>query len=51
MEAPLPAVSTSDPVADAVGALVGDRQALLVLDGGVPAGVVTRGDVLEAVAS
>ncbi|MEA2296388.1 MAG: cystathionine beta-synthase [Solirubrobacteraceae bacterium] len=51
MEAPLPAVSTTDPVADAVSALVGDRQALLVLDAGVPAGVVTRGDVLEAVAS
>jgi cystathionine beta-synthase len=51
MEAPLPAVSTSDPIADAVSALVGDRQALMVLDGGVPVGVVTRGDVLEAVAS
>jgi cystathionine beta-synthase len=51
MEAPLAAVAVSDPVADAVSALVGERQALLVLDGGVPVGVVTGADVLEAVAS
>ncbi len=50
MEAPLPAVSATDPVGDAVELLVGERQALLVLDGGRPAGIVSRADLLEALA-
>jgi cystathionine beta-synthase len=51
MEAPLPAVSTHDPVRDAVDLLVGEQQALLVTDGGQPLGIVTRTDLLEALAT
>jgi cystathionine beta-synthase len=51
MEAPFAAVSTHDPVREAVELLVGDQQALLVLDDGRPAGIVTRADLLEALAS
>jgi cystathionine beta-synthase len=51
MEPPLPAVSTQDPVRDAVDLLVGDQQALLVTDGGTPVGIVTRTDLLEALAT
>jgi cystathionine beta-synthase len=51
MEPPFPAVSTEDPVRDAVELLVGDQQALLVIDHGHPAGIVTRADLLEALAS
>jgi cystathionine beta-synthase len=51
MEPPLAAVSTHDPVREAVELLVGDQQALLVLDDGRPAGIVTRADLLEALAS
>lgn len=50
MEPPLPAVSATDPVTDAVDLLVGDRQALLVLDRGRAAGIVSRADLLEALA-
>jgi cystathionine beta-synthase len=50
MEPPLPAVGAGDPVSDAVELLVGERQALLVTDGGAPAGVVSRTDLLEALA-
>jgi cystathionine beta-synthase len=50
MEAPLPAVGATDPVSDAVELLVGERQALLVTEGGAPAGVVSRTDLLEALA-
>jgi cystathionine beta-synthase len=50
MEPPLPAVSADAPVSDAVELLVGERQALLVLDGGQPAGIVSRADLLEALA-
>jgi cystathionine beta-synthase len=50
MEAPLPAVAAGDPVREAVELLVGDRQALLVTDDGRAAGIVTRGDLLEALA-
>jgi cystathionine beta-synthase len=50
MEAPLPAVSTHDPVRDAVDLLVGEQQALLVTDAGQPLGIVTRTDLLEALA-
>jgi len=51
MEPPFPAVSTEDPVREAVELLVGDQQALLVMDHGSPAGIVTRADLLEALAS
>jgi cystathionine beta-synthase len=50
MEPPLPAVSTHDPVRDAVDLLVGEQQALLVTDAGRPVGIVTRTDLLEALA-
>jgi cystathionine beta-synthase len=50
MEAPFPAVSASDPVRDAVELLSGDRQALLVTREGRAAGIVTRADLLEALA-
>ncbi len=50
MEPPLPAVATSDPVRDAVTLLAGDRQALLATEDGQPAGIVTRTDLLEALA-
>ena len=51
MEPPFAAVSTEDPVREAVELLVGDEQALLVMDHGHPAGIVTRADLLEALAS
>jgi cystathionine beta-synthase len=51
MEPPFIAVSTEDPVREAVELLVGDQQALLVMDRGRPAGIVTRADLLEALAS
>ena len=50
MEPPFPAVSAGDPVRDAVELLSGDRQALLVTQEGRPAGIVTRADLLEALA-
>jgi cystathionine beta-synthase len=50
MEAPFPAVGVTDDVRDAVELLAGERQALLVTDGGRPAGIVTRADLLEALA-
>ncbi len=51
MEPPFAAVSTEDPVRDAIDLLVGDQQALLVVDHGQPTGIVTRTDLLEALAS
>ena len=51
MEAPFPAVAASDPVREAVELLVGDQQALLVTVDGRAAGLVTRADLLEALAS
>ena len=50
MEAPFPAVSINDDVREAVELLAGDRQALLVTDDGRPVGIVTRTDLLEALA-
>ena len=50
MEPPLFAVSADDPVREAVELLVGDRQALLVMEHGRPAGIVTRADLLESLA-
>jgi cystathionine beta-synthase len=51
MEAPFPAVSTGDPVREAVELLSGDRQALTVTENGRPVGIVTRADLLESLAS
>ncbi len=51
MEPPFPAVSTQDPVREAVELLTGDRQALTVTDGGTPVGIVTRADLLESLVS
>ncbi|HVW19130.1 MAG TPA: cystathionine beta-synthase [Solirubrobacteraceae bacterium] len=50
MEAPFPSVSTEDSVRDAVELLTGDRQALTVTDDGRAVGIVTRSDLLEALA-
>jgi cystathionine beta-synthase len=51
MEAPFRAVSAEDPVREAVELLVGDQQALLVTLDGRAAGIVTRADLLEALAT
>jgi cystathionine beta-synthase len=51
MEPPFPAVSVDDPVREAVELLVGDQQALLVTRDGRAEGLVTRTDLLEALAS
>ena len=45
MEAPLPMLGATEPVAKAVEVLV-DGDALLVLDDGKPVGVLTRQDLL-----
>jgi cystathionine beta-synthase len=50
MDAPFPAVSSGDPVREAVELLSGDRQALLVTREGRPEGILTRADLLEALA-
>jgi cystathionine beta-synthase len=51
MEAPFPAVATTDPVREAVELLSGDRQALIVTEHGRPVGIVTRTDLLESLVS
>jgi cystathionine beta-synthase len=51
MEPPFRAVSADDPVREAVELLVGDQQALLVTRDGRAAGLVTRADLLEALAT
>ncbi|HEY2318858.1 MAG TPA: cystathionine beta-synthase [Solirubrobacteraceae bacterium] len=50
MEAPFPAVSSEDPVREAVELLAGDTQALVVTREGHAEGLVTRTDLLEALA-
>ncbi len=50
MEPPFPAVAATDPVREAVELLVGDRQALLVSEHGRASGILTRADLLEALA-
>ena len=50
MEAPFPAVSVDDEVREATELLSGDRQALIVTEHGRPVGIVTRADLLEALA-
>jgi cystathionine beta-synthase len=51
MEAPFPAVSTTDPVREAVELLSGEGQALTVTEDGKPVGIVTRADLLESLVS
>ena len=51
MEPPFPAVAAIDPVREAVELLSGDRQALLVTERGIPTGILTRADLLEALVS
>ncbi len=51
MEPPFAAVSSEDPVREAVELLAGERQALVVTDQGRAAGLVTRTDLLEALVS
>jgi cystathionine beta-synthase len=51
MEAPFPAVATTDPVREAVELLSGDGQALIVVQDGRPVGIVTRADLLESLVS
>jgi cystathionine beta-synthase len=50
MEPPFPAVSSGDPVREAVELLVGDRQALMVTEQGRATGILTRADLLESLA-
>jgi cystathionine beta-synthase len=50
MEAPFPAVADSDAVQQAVELLAGERQALLVTVDGRATGILTRADLLEALA-
>jgi len=50
MEPPFPAVASDDPVREAVTLLVGEGEALLVTEHGRAAGLVTRADMLEALA-
>jgi cystathionine beta-synthase len=51
MEPPFPSVDAEDPVREAVEVLSGDQQALLVVENGRAEGLVTRTDLLEALAS
>ena len=50
MEAPFAIVPSATPSRDAIELLAGERQALLVIDRGEPLGIVTRADLLEALA-
>ena len=51
MEPPFPAVSTTDPVREAVELLSGEGQAITVSEDGRPVGIVTRADLLESLVS
>jgi cystathionine beta-synthase len=50
MEPPFPAVPVDAPVREAIELLSGERQALLVMRDGRPAGILTRADLLESLA-
>ncbi|MDQ3678627.1 MAG: cystathionine beta-synthase [Actinomycetota bacterium] len=50
MEAPFPAIAAGDAMQDAVELLAAERQALLITVEGRPAGILTRADLLEALA-
>jgi cystathionine beta-synthase len=49
MDAPLPMIGAGEPV-DVAAARLGERSAVLVLDGGHPTGIVTRSDLLDFLA-
>jgi cystathionine beta-synthase len=49
MDPPLPMIGTGEPV-DVAAARLGQRAAVLVLDGGHPTGIVTRSDLLAFLA-
>jgi len=51
MEPPFRAVAGEAPVREAVELLAGDQQALLVTEAGRSVGLVTRTDLLEALAT
>ena len=51
LEPPFPTVAIDVPAREAAELLVGDKQALLVVRDGVPEGLVTRTDLLEALVS
>jgi cystathionine beta-synthase len=51
LEPPFPTVAIEVPAREAAELLVGDKQALLVVRDGVPEGLVTRTDLLEALVS
>jgi cystathionine beta-synthase len=51
MEPAFPSVSVDDPARAAIELLVGEQQALLVTRDGTPEGIVTRTDLLEALAT
>jgi cystathionine beta-synthase len=50
MEPPFPVVAAADSVRGAIEQLAGPRSALTVIDDGRPVGIVTRSDLLEALA-
>jgi cystathionine beta-synthase len=50
MSSPFPGVAASDLIEEAVGLLAGNHEALLVTLAGRPAGILTRADLLEALA-
>jgi cystathionine beta-synthase len=50
MEPPFHAIACEEPVREAVELLSGATEALLVNDGGVPVGIVTRADLVESLA-
>jgi len=50
MEPPFPAISADDSATEAVALLAGERPALMVTEDGRPAGILTRADLLEALA-
>ena len=50
MGSPFPAVAATDLIEEAVALLAGDREALLVTVDGRPTGILTRADLLEALA-
>jgi cystathionine beta-synthase len=51
LEPPFPAVDTEVLARDAAELLVGDKQALVIVRDGLPEGLVTRTDLLEALVS
>ena len=50
MSSPFPAVAATDLIEEAVALLAGNREALLVTLDGRPSGILTRADLLEALA-